>query len=773
MNLYFRFYISVCLYFSAGLNAQHVIIPDVPDNSQPPGQTLASTLNTSNYCSPFAALNIIEYWEHSVGHAYANGVTAGLPSKEVAEYIGWFMDTNDNGSPHRLNGTYGRMAGTYTVDQEHGFREYIEYDSVQAFGFPYTIPVGKRGTGWDIMLELNPDFMMYCMTIDEDRPVKVDFSHWNISPAGYDTLLEADSVHIYKWGEFMPVSGTQDDNDPLENWNDEEGETNIGHAVTGVGYLTQFVIPGSADPPADYLIVHDNWGNTPENIAIPWYNVRAMLNVRLPIVPDLAVTNIRTFVDSIETDSLNLYEPVMVGVTIKNQTIVWVPPFILVTSVLDDDGVSLITDTSYFAYSQNKQMSDSTVIYLDSLFTPTSTGNFDINSKVFWDMNADSIINDPPDANPVNDVRFITRAVGYNIIYTSISMIPGVPDLNQPPTTSLSSTIPGNFCAPMATANILLYWDIIAGHTNAAGVTAALPGETFAEYIGWFFDTNNQDNPAAANGTTLPVAPGTYIADQDSFLWHIIRWDTLNPYMAVAPALPAAKVGYDWQVTSDHNQSSSFYEMEINAGRPVKLDFMHWNISFSGTIMVDSARGDTAWLYQWGNPVTNAQQVDPAAPEETWNLKEDTSGIGHAVTGVGYINHGGFHAIVHDNWQSTHKTVCVPWNYWTTSLAMDPTIQVNVSTTISILPDQYRLNQNYPNPFNHSTVISWQLPISSNVKLSVFNLLGQKVSVLVSEKQQAGHHKVQWDAGQIASGVYYYLIEAENFRQIRKMLLMK
>lgn len=89
------------------------------------------------------------------------------------------------------------------------------------------------------------------------------------------------------------------------------------------------------------------------------------------------------------------------------------------------------------------------------------------------------------------------------------------------------------------------------------------------------------------------------------------------------------------------------------------------------------------------------------------------------------------------------------------------------------LPTSFSLKQNYPNPFNPSTVISYQLPVISDVEVSIFNLLGQKVVTLVSEKQNAGQHRVQWNASGFASGIYYYSLKAGEFQQVRKMVLLK
>ena len=74
---------------------------------------------------------------------------------------------------------------------------------------------------------------------------------------------------------------------------------------------------------------------------------------------------------------------------------------------------------------------------------------------------------------------------------------------------------------------------------------------------------------------------------------------------------------------------------------------------------------------------------------------------------------------------------------------------------------RFRLSQNYPNPFNPKTIINYELPARSegglmmnDVELSVYNLLGQKVATLVSERQEAGYHQVEWDGSGFASGVY-------------------
>lgn len=89
------------------------------------------------------------------------------------------------------------------------------------------------------------------------------------------------------------------------------------------------------------------------------------------------------------------------------------------------------------------------------------------------------------------------------------------------------------------------------------------------------------------------------------------------------------------------------------------------------------------------------------------------------------------------------------------------------------LPDVYSLAQNYPNPFNPSTTIEYNLPKSENVMLKVYNLLGQEVETLINQTQTAGKYTLRFDASRFSTGVYFYRLQAGQFSQIKKMLLIK
>ena len=88
------------------------------------------------------------------------------------------------------------------------------------------------------------------------------------------------------------------------------------------------------------------------------------------------------------------------------------------------------------------------------------------------------------------------------------------------------------------------------------------------------------------------------------------------------------------------------------------------------------------------------------------------------------------------------------------------------------LPRSFELNQNYPNPFNPSTTISYSLPKTTNVSLRIFNTLGQEVVVLVNEQRSPGYYQVQWNAN-VPSGIYFYHLQAGEFVDTKKMILLR
>jgi hypothetical protein len=105
--------------------------------------------------------------------------------------------------------------------------------------------------------------------------------------------------------------------------------------------------------------------------------------------------------------------------------------------------------------------------------------------------------------------------------------------------------------------------------------------------------------------------------------------------------------------------------------------------------------------------------------------------------------------------------------------ACESPLATGVEEQGGIAPAAYALEQNYPNPFNPATVVSYQLPVASDVQLKVYDLLGRELVVLVDERKNPGHYGVRWDASGFPSGVYICRMTSGSFSVSRKMLLTK
>ena len=115
------------------------------------------------------------------------------------------------------------------------------------------------------------------------------------------------------------------------------------------------------------------------------------------------------------------------------------------------------------------------------------------------------------------------------------------------------------------------------------------------------------------------------------------------------------------------------------------------------------------------------------------------------------------------------------YNDWV-PIFMPDTLFIGPLTTVDDeipMPSQLALSQNYPNPFNSSTTISYALPVKGLVTLSIYNLLGQKVATLFEGVQDAGEHRLVWEASGAPSGVYFYRLAANEYVDTRRMVVIR
>jgi len=155
-----------------------------------------------------------------------------------------------------------------------------------------------------------------------------------------------------------------------------------------------------------------------------------------------------------------------------------------------------------------------------------------------------------------------------------------------------------------------------------------------------------------------------------------------------------------------------------------------------------NASGDTVWTKSFG-----------LFGSKGYSIQQNSDG-GYIITGS-YI----------DNFASHDDVLLI--------LIAPDTGSVLIENDLKIYPNLFLLNQNYPNPFNPVTTISYQLPKSNFVQLSIYNITGQLIETLVNGHNNAGYHTVLWNASEVGSGLYFYRIEAGEYTETKKCLILK
>ncbi len=221
---------------------------------------------------------------------------------------------------------------------------------------------------------------------------------------------------------------------------------------------------------------------------------------------------------------------------------------------------------------------------------------------------------------------------------------------------------------------------------------------------------------------------------------------------------------------------------------------VNWNLVYGDTTLggsyigkirfVDANNGYTfkRMLRKTTNGGVNWQIVDSAttyfansfalANKDTlWILKNSNSVLRTNNSGANWIQQlsaGGLNSIYfldkNSGWIAGNNGIIY------TTVTGGLTDVQNISTEI---PSVYSLKQNYPNPFNPRTVISFQLPAVSNVKLRVYDITGKEVAMLVNERLQAGTYETTFDGSGLNSGVYFYKLITDGFTETKKMILLK
>jgi hypothetical protein len=195
---------------------------------------------------------------------------------------------------------------------------------------------------------------------------------------------------------------------------------------------------------------------------------------------------------------------------------------------------------------------------------------------------------------------------------------------------------------------------------------------------------------------------------------------------------------------------------------------------FVNTIVVTP--NDEVFASSFGNGITIR------ISEGVW--EDFSSGIPEDPDGYTYIgNLGGFTVWFNSDFLEKTQNLGTEQYLWASYLPLHPSMSPGIYRTVnpvtdlqdnaSVIPEDFKLSQNYPNPFNPSTTISWQMPVGSWQTLKVYDLLGREVATLIDEYRPAGSYKVEFDGSDLASGTYFYRLQAGDYIETKKLILLK
>lgn len=206
--------------------------------------------------------------------------------------------------------------------------------------------------------------------------------------------------------------------------------------------------------------------------------------------------------------------------------------------------------------------------------------------------------------------------------------------------------------------------------------------------------------------------------------------------------------------TANSGSQANFSIVRLTTDDPVPVEFSTFTASVSNNNVV----------LQW----------ETASETNNYGFEVQRKSLNSEFEVLGFISGSGTTTESRTYFFTDSKLISGEYYYRLKQLDFDGSFNYSDEVAVEIeAPVVYALEQNYPNPFNPTTNINFSLAEASVVKMAVYNLLGQKVSVILDEYRDAGSHSITFDASVLPSGTYFYTIETPQFRQTKKMILTK
>jgi photosystem II stability/assembly factor-like uncharacterized protein len=394
----------------------------------------------------------------------------------------------------------------------------------------------------------------------------------------------------------------------------------------------------------------------------------------------------------------------------------------------------------------------------------TFTGGFEVAAPILTSP-ANGILNTP--VTPMLQWGAVPNSSGYNIQVSADSNFTS-PAINDTSAAGASYTpLPGTL-----SGSTKYYWRVSAKHPAGAGyysdtwsfTTASAPstpnlllpannaaGQVLTPLLDWDSTGNIVTFRAQVSTDSLFTAPNfdTVISRSQVTVPNGRLFANTKYYWRVMASGPGGNTGW--------SNKRSFTTAPTAPSAPALLSPANNSIGQSAALLLDwdSTANITAFRVQ----VSPDSLFSAAAFDTTLSRSQVTVPNGRLFANTKYFWR------VMASGPGGSSSWSMVWNFTTTL--------TGVSQSGSNIPAEFKLYNNYPNPFNPVTQIKYDLPEGSNVKLVIYDILGKEVIKLVNEFKPAGSYTVQFNAEALTSGVYFYRIETQGFKDIKRMLLLK